>query len=198
MSLALCLAEIASINQGYSSPTSRNNASSCRRRPSAYDRGANRSTTSTNGSIEATTDWRCRNPGYFTAAFMRSAPDADANIGLSKSQPFVHHEIFAAQRIDRTVTEQHRNGLLPAARDTLPISPDAYDPDDTTDPRHGTFGAGHDDAATPERADAPNAFHRERGRASRMLETQLSADGYMNPLSNVAQRQSQWAAHQLT
>ena len=132
------------------------------------------------------------------ASFMRSAPDADANIGLSKSQPFVHHEIFAAQRIGRTVTEQHRNGLLPAARDTLPIAPDAYDPDDITDPRHGMFGTGHDDAATPERADAPNAFHRERGRAIRMLEKELPAGGYMNSFSNVAQRQSQWAANQLT
>ena len=44
-----------------------------------------------------------------------------------------------------------------------------YDPDDVTDPRHGMFGAGHDDD-TPERADALNAFHRERGRAIRMLE----------------------------
>jgi len=37
------------------------------------------------------------------APFMRSAADADANIGLSKSQAFVHHEVFAAQRIDNTV-----------------------------------------------------------------------------------------------
>ena len=57
------------------------------------------------------------------APFMRSAADADANIGLSKSQPFVHHKIFAAQRIDNTVTEQHRSGLAPASRDTKPLAP---------------------------------------------------------------------------
>ena len=131
------------------------------------------------------------------ASFMRSAADADTNIGLSKSQPFIHYEVFAAQRIDNTVHEQHQNGLAPASRDTKPLPPDDYDPDDLADPRHGTFDAGHDDA-TPERADALNAFHRERGRAIRMLEKQLPAYGYMNSFSNIAQQQSQWTAHPMT
>ena len=97
------------------------------------------------------------------ASFMRSAADADANIGLSKSQPFVHHEIFAAQRIGNTVTDQHRSGLAPASRDTRPLAPADYDPANAADIRHGTFGAGHDDA-TPERAHgkiilATTAYH---------------------------------------
>ena len=123
------------------------------------------------------------------ASFMRSAADADANIGSSKSQAFVHHEVFTAQRIDNTVDEQHRNGLAPASRDTKPLPPEDYDPDNIADPRHGIFGAGHDDT-TPERADALNSFHRERGRAIRMLEKQLPAGGYMNYFSNIAQQQS--------
>ena len=131
------------------------------------------------------------------APCMRSAADADVNIGLSKSQPFVHHELFAAQRVGNTVTDQHRSGLSTTARDARPRPPDDCDPDDATDPRHGTFGAGHDDA-TPERAGALNAFHRERGRAIRTLEKQLPADGYMNTCTTLDQQQSQWSAHPLT
>ena len=85
------------------------------------------------------------------------------------------------------MTEQHRSGLATTARDTRHRPPNDYDPDDATDPRHGTFSAGHDDA-TPERTDALNSFHRERGRAIRILEKQLPADGYMNPSSNVNQQ----------
>ena len=96
------------------------------------------------------------------ASFMRSAADADVNIGLSKSQPIVHHELFAAQRVDNTVTDLHRSGLPTTARNTRPLAPADYDPANVADARHSTFGAGHDDA-TPERADALNAFHRERG-----------------------------------
>ena len=48
------------------------------------------------------------------ASFMRSAADADVNIGLSKSHPYVYVEQIAAQRIDNTVDDDNRSGL-PAA-----------------------------------------------------------------------------------
>lgn len=131
------------------------------------------------------------------ASFMRSAADADANIGLSKSQPYVDTELYAAMQIDNTVSDINRSGLPAAMRDTRPTAPADYNDNDMTDPRHGTFGLGHDDA-TPERADALNAFHRERGRNIRALEKTLPADGYMNTATTPAQQFSQWKAHPLS
>ena len=132
------------------------------------------------------------------ASFMRSAADADVNIGLSKSQPLLDSEIASAKVIDNTVDDDHRNGLPAFERDTTPrVPPDLVtdihaDDYDVTDYRHGLdYGAGHHEA-TPERADALNAFHRERGRNIRMLEKQLPADGYMNTFKDPAQQQSQW------
>ena len=110
------------------------------------------------------------------ASFMRSAADADVNIGLSKSHPFIPSELLAAQAIDNTVDNDHRNDMLASERDTLPLPPDDYVSDprsddyDPSDFRHAnTYGKGHDDA-TLERSDAMNAFHRERGRNIRILE----------------------------
>ena len=69
------------------------------------------------------------------APFMRSASDADTNIGLSKSQPFIDTELYAARQIDSTVSDIHRSGLPAAMRDTRPIAPTlGVDPNDTSDP----------------------------------------------------------------
>ena len=45
------------------------------------------------------------------APFMRSAADADANIGLSKSHSLLLVEQIAAREIDNTVDDEHRSGL---------------------------------------------------------------------------------------
>ena len=41
------------------------------------------------------------------ASFMRSAADADVNIGLSKSQPLLASELVSARVIDNTVDDDH-------------------------------------------------------------------------------------------
>jgi hypothetical protein len=135
---------------------------------------------------------------------MRSAADADVNIGLSKSHPYVHVELLAAREIDNTVDDNNRSGLPAALRDLTPSElvdyvSDMRDPGyDATDPRHANvYGAGHHDA-TPERADALTAFHRNRGRNIRMLEKQLPADGYMNTFKTTVEQPNQWEAHPLT
>ena len=94
------------------------------------------------------------------SSFMRSATDADANIGLFKSHSLLPVEIVDAHTIDNTVNDDHRSGLPAALRDLRTKAPDDYngvvgsDGYDPTDPRHAiTYGAGHDDATT-ERADA--------------------------------------------
>ena len=51
------------------------------------------------------------------ASFMRSAADADANIGLSKAVPFLDLELRAAKLIDNTVDDAHRGGF-PRANET--------------------------------------------------------------------------------
>ena len=109
------------------------------------------------------------------ASFMRSAADADVNICLSKSHPFIPSELMTARSIDNTVDDEHRSGMSSSERGTLPLPPTDYvsdprDPDyDPSDSRHAnTYGKGHDDA-TLERSDAMNAFHRERGRNIRIL-----------------------------
>jgi len=45
------------------------------------------------------------------ASFMRSAADADANIGLSKAHSLLDVELTAAQLIDNTVDYLNRSGL---------------------------------------------------------------------------------------
>ena len=40
------------------------------------------------------------------ASFMRSAADADANIGISKSHPFLPSELFDIRLIDNTVDDK--------------------------------------------------------------------------------------------
>ena len=62
------------------------------------------------------------------ASFMRSAADADANIGLSKSHSLLGVEQIAAQRIDNTVDDHNRSGLPAALRDTRPSEPADYIP----------------------------------------------------------------------
>ena len=141
------------------------------------------------------------------ASFMRSVADADVNIGLSKSHPLIHSELLAAQAIDNTVDNDHRNGMLASERDTLSLPHDDYVSDlrsadcDPTDVRHATasttYGLGHVDA-TPERHDSMNAVHRQRGRNIRTLEKQLPAGGYMNTFTTPELQQRQWEAHPLT
>ena len=125
---------------------------------------------------------------------MRSAADADVNIGLSKSHSLLDVEQVAAQRIDNTVDDYNRSGLPTALRDTRPSAPADYASDptdpgyDITDVRHGiNYGAGHDDATT-ERADELTAYHRNRGREIRMLEKQLPADDFMNTFTTTAEQ----------
>jgi hypothetical protein len=48
---------------------------------------------------------------------MRSAADADPNIGLSLSTPLLYSEELDAQEIDNTVDDSHRNGIPAALRD---------------------------------------------------------------------------------
>ena len=86
---------------------------------------------------------------------MRSAADADVNIGLSKSHSLLFVEQIAARKIDNTVDDDNRSGLPTALRDTRPSEPADYTSDprdseyDATDARHAiTYGAGHDDATT--------------------------------------------------
>lgn len=79
---------------------------------------------------------------------MRSAADADSNIGLSKSQSFLPSELRDAKVIDNTVDQDHRGGLPPRDRDTNPLRPDARTlaaiAGNPTHPPHGvtTFGLG--------------------------------------------------------
>ena len=89
------------------------------------------------------------------ASFMRSAADADVNIGLPKSHPLLHAEVLSAKEVDNTVDDDNRSGLPTALRDTRPSEPADYTSDprdseyDATDARHAiTYGAGHDDATT--------------------------------------------------
>ena len=142
------------------------------------------------------------------ASFLRSAADADVNIGLSKSHSLLLVEQVDACKIDNTVDGDHRSGLPTALRDLRPSKPpdlvsDTSSPDyDATEVRHAiTYGADHDDATT-ERADALTAWHRARGRNIRMLEKQLPAGGYMNTATpTVAQpnrQHNQWEGHPLT
>ena len=138
------------------------------------------------------------------APFMRSAADADVNIGLSKSHPLLYVEEIAAREIDNTVDDKNRSGLSAALRDTRAAAPadyisDVNDPGyDATDARHTiTYGAGHHDATT-ERAGALTAWHRNRGRNIRILEKQLPADGYMNTFTVTADSLKQWEGHPLT
>ena len=100
------------------------------------------------------------------ASFLRSAADAAANIGLSKSHSLLLVEELAAREIDNTVDDAHRSGLPAADRDHRPAMPRDYvdDPADdeynNLDPRHGTaWGLGHHDP-TVDHADALTAWHR--------------------------------------
>ena len=142
------------------------------------------------------------------SSFMRSAADADANIGLSKAHSLLNVELIAAQQIDNTVSNLNRSGLPAALRDTNPKPPDGYNGVQGSpghvplDPRHAnTYGLEHHDATT-ERADELTAWHRNRGREIRQLEKQLPADGYMNTVTpTVAQpnrQHNQWEGHPLT
>ena len=138
------------------------------------------------------------------ASFMRSAADADVNIGLSKFHPLLLCEQIDAREIDSTVDDDNRSGLPAAARDTRPNEPFDYVSDprdddyDAADARHAiAYGAGHDDATT-ERSGALTAYHRTRGRNIRMLEKQLPADGYMNTFTSTVVQLNQWEGHPLT
>ena len=93
-------------------------------------------------------------------SFMRSAADADANIGPAKAHSLLPVEIVDAHTIDSTVNNDHRSGLPAALRDLRPSKPTDLATDtnsteyDATDPRHAVpYGANHDDATTG-RADA--------------------------------------------
>ena len=57
------------------------------------------------------------------SSFMRSAADADANIGLSKAHSLLPVEIVDARTIDNTVNDDHRSGLPAALRDLRPSKP---------------------------------------------------------------------------
>ena len=57
------------------------------------------------------------------SSFMRSAADADANIGLSKAHSLLPVEIVDAHTIDNTVNDDHRSGLPAALRDLRPSQP---------------------------------------------------------------------------
>ena len=141
------------------------------------------------------------------ALSMRSAADADANIGLSKAHSLLPVEIVDVHTIDNTVNDDHRSGLPAALRDLRTKAPDDYngvvgsDGYDATDPRHAiaaTYGAGHDDATT-ERADALQTWHRNRGRGIRQLEKQLPAGGYMSTatptVAHPNRQHDQWEGH---
>ena len=117
------------------------------------------------------------------ASFLRSAADADVNIGLSKSHSLLAVGIVDARTIDNTVNDDHRSGLPAALRDLRIKAPDDYngvvgsDGYDPADPRHAiaaTYGAGHDDF-TDDRADRLRSWHRNRGRGIKQLEKQLPA-----------------------
>ena len=71
------------------------------------------------------------------SSFMRSAADADANIGLSISQPLLLSEELAAREIDNTVDDAHRNGLPAADRDHRPSMPSDYVDDPADDDYDG-------------------------------------------------------------
>ena len=131
-------------------------------------------------------------------SFMRSAADADVNIGLSKSHPYILTELPVVHKIDNSVDNSNRSGLPQSARDTRPPIPDDYVSDakakgyDPTFPIH-MYGAGHTDTSVEQR-DAIVAYHRDRGRTIRMLEKQLPADGYMNTFTEPADKIDQWQA----
>ena len=63
------------------------------------------------------------------SSFMRSAADADANIGLSKAHSLLPVEIVDVRTVDNTVNNDHRNGLPAALRDLRPIQPADLVPD---------------------------------------------------------------------
>ena len=137
------------------------------------------------------------------SSFMRSAADADANIGLSISHPLLLSEELAARDIDNTVDDSPRNGMAAADRDLRPSMPRdyVYDTDDddydSLDPRHGTdWGLGHHEYST-DRADRLTAWHRTRGRNIRAPERQLPADGYMSTFSSPVDQLAQWKGHPL-
>ena len=46
------------------------------------------------------------------SSFMRSAVDADANIGLSKAHSLLPDETVDVHTVDNTVNNDHRNGFL--------------------------------------------------------------------------------------
>ena len=136
--------------------------------------------------------------------FLRAASGADSKIALSQATPLLHSEVAEAQKIDSTVDDKHRNGLLAAQRDLRPAMPPDYvfdrddDDYDHTDSRHAIdYGRG-DDEATQERADNLCTWHRTRGRTIHGLMQLLPADGYMNPSSSPIAEQRQWKAHPLT
>ena len=141
-------------------------------------------------------------------SFMRSAADADANIGLSKAHSLLPVEIVDVHTVDNTVNNDHRNGLPAALRDLRPSQPADLVTDrnsvdyDATDVRLTiTYGAGHDDF-TDDRADRLQSWHRNRGRGIRQLEKQLPADGYMNTVTPTVahpdRQHDQWEGHPLT
>ena len=76
------------------------------------------------------------------SSFMRSAADADVNIGLSKAHSLLPVEIVDAHTIDNTVNNDHRSGLPAALRDTTIKAPEDYSSVvgstryDPLDPRH--------------------------------------------------------------
>ena len=49
--------------------------------------------------------------------FLRAASGADSNIALSQATPLLHSEVAEARKVDNTVDDKHRNGLLA----TLPV-----------------------------------------------------------------------------
>ena len=127
------------------------------------------------------------------ALFMRSAADSCPNIMISKNQSFLPSELRAARVIDNTVDDRHRGGLPSRQRDTDPLRPDARTLAAIAgDPTHllqgvTNFGLGHDEQ-TPERIDDLNAFHRNRGRETSILQKRLPHDGYINSKTSAAEQ----------
>ena len=140
--------------------------------------------------------------------FMRSAADADSNIGISKAHSLLPVGIVDVHTVDSTVNDDYRSGLPAALRDLRPSQPADLATDrnradyDATDVRHTIiYGAGHDDA-TDGRADRLRSWHRNRGREIRQLGKQLPADGYMNTatptVAHPDRQHDQWEGHPLT
>ena len=135
------------------------------------------------------------------AMVMRSADDSCPNIMLSQS--FLPSELRAARVIDNTADDRHRGGLPSRQRDTDPLRSDARTLAAIAgDPTHllqgvTNFGLGHDEQ-TPERIDDLNAFHRNRGRETSILQKRLPHDGCVNSKTDPAEQNTQWEAHPLT